>query len=134
MLRVNRVGGTIVVAQVVGSLDPGAASLTGRLGQGGGRSRHGGRCRKTARRRSLGLFRGRSVIYHDDLLGDAVLVEFVPVRIFPSPVLCRGAGGNPIVGGRHCGRRRRDGRQDLWGLSEREGGRMGTVADEGDDA
>lgn len=120
MLRVDRIGGTIVVAQVVGGLDAGAASLTRGLGQGVGGRRHGGGCRKTARR-GLGRFRGRRVVDDDDLLGDAVLVEFVPVGVFPSPGLCRGAGGNPIVRGRHCRRRRRDGRQDLWGLSKREG-------------
>lgn len=122
------VGRTIVVAHVVGRLHarppPLSGGLTGCCVIGDG---DGGRGR-------LGLGVGRSLLWrrgvidNNDLLWQAVLVKFAPIRLLsPTTGL---AGWDRAVGvlvGRHGGRRGRRGGLGGLGIGEAGSGRVGSV-------
>lgn len=80
MLGVNGEGRSVVVAHFICRLDSRASPLVSRLGH------WGLTCRSSMgwRRGSVVWLWGWTVIDHDDLLGDAILVEFAPVGLFPS--------------------------------------------------
>ena len=126
MLRVDGIRWTVIVTHIVSGFHTGPPSLASRVHHGTIGGGNGGRSRREIVRGGLGLVvRWRRVINDNNLLGNAIFIKFIPIRILPFTILCRGCPRAYAVLGRSHGRRRGGWRRrnDLGGLSKREGGR-----------
>lgn len=124
MLR-DRIRWTVIVTDIVSGFQTGPSLLASRVHHGTIGGGNGGRSRREIVRGGLELVvRWRRVINDNNLLGNTIFVEFIPIRILPFTILCRGYPRAYAVLGRSHGRRRGGWRRsDFGGLSKREGGR-----------
>ena len=124
MLR-DRIRWTVIVTDIVSGFQTGPSLLASRVHHGTIGGGNGGRSRREIVRGGLGLVvRWRRVINDNNLLGNTIFVEFIPIRILPFTILCRRYPRAYAVLGRSHGRRRGGWRRsDFGGLSKREGGR-----------
>lgn len=125
MLWVDGIRRTVIVTHIVSGFHTGPSSLASRVQHGTIGGGNGGRSRREIVRGGLGLVvRWRRVINDNNLLGNTIFIKFIPIRILPFTILCRGNPRAYAVLGRSHGRRRGGWRRsDFGGLSKREGGR-----------